>query len=199
MLKRVMNLTLVLFMTSVVTAYSQEADSAARFSHRGIKFSLASGNLEMTTERQLRDGEGGMLSLGYGFTDRFTLWLTLVGSEHEPNSLSSGLTDFGGVEVNLQQKFNPNSRWQPYGKVGAGLYGLGEENSHVTLIGGGINLAIGLDFFFAKHFGVGAELMVKKLDYFSEHVETDAGEVITDIYPDLNGDTAGFMLTFTIQ
>ncbi len=198
MINRLMSLVLVL-LANIAIVYSQEAAPSARFSHRGIKFSLASGNFEMTSERQLNEGEGGMLSLGYGFTDRFTLWGTLVGSEHESNSLNSVVTNFGGVEINLQHKFNPNSRWQPYGKVGAGLYGLEEDNSNITLIGGGINLAIGLDFFFAKHFGVGAELMVKKLDYFSEHVETETGEVITEIYPDLNGDTAGFMLTFTIQ
>lgn len=199
MLNKVVNLVVVFLATNILSLYSQEANPAARFSHRGIKFSIASGDLEMTSERQLKEGAGGMLNIGYGFTDRFTLWLTLVGSEHQSNILNSASTNFGGVEINLQHKFNPNSRWQPYGKVGAGFYALEEENSNVVLIGGGINLAIGLDFFFAKHFGVGAELMLKKLDYFSEHVETETGGIVTDIYPDLNGDTAGFMLTFTIQ
>lgn len=191
--------TIALTAAICACGYSQEIDPAARFSHRGLKFNLGSGGFEMTPERQLNDGEGGMLSLGYGFANRFTLWLTLVGSEHLTNSLDSRITNFGGVEINLQHKLNPHSRWQPYGKVGAGLYGLEEEHSNISLIGGGINLALGLDFFFAKHFGVGAELMLKKLDYFSERQKTNAGDVITDIHPDLNGDTVGFMLTFTIQ
>ena len=82
---------------------------------------------------------------------------------------------FGGAEINLQHKFETRSRLQPYGKVGLGVYGLGEDGSDVNLIGAGINLALGVDFFFARHFGIGAEVMYKKLDYFQQSTTTPEG------------------------
>jgi hypothetical protein len=198
-MKKLVTLSIVsLLAMGAGDVFAQSDSLQTRFSPRGIKFSLASGSMDMTPERGLSEGEGGMLNFGYGFTDRFTVWLTLIGSDHTSN-VDNSTTSFGGVEVNLQHKFNTRSRWQPYAKVGGGLYALDEEDSQVVLIGGGINLAVGLDFFFAKHFGVGAEIMLKKLDYFSRHFETETGGVTTDLYPDLNGDSAGFMLTFTIQ
>lgn len=105
---------------------------------------------------------------------------------------------FGGAEINLQHKFETRSRLQPYGKVSLGVYGLGEDGSDVNLIGAGINLALGVDFFFARHFGIGAEVMYKKLDYFQQSTTTPEGDLITDLRPQLNGDTVGVVLTFTI-
>ena len=83
--------------------------------------------------------------------------------------------------------------------VGFGLYGLEARESNETLIGAGLNIGLGLDFFFARHVGVGAELSYKKIDYFSKSLHTESGELIRDLDPNLNGDTIGFMLTLTIQ
>jgi len=181
------------------TSLCAQQEHPSRFSHKGIKGAISSGSFDMISERQLKEGDGGALSLGYGFTDRFTFWLTLLGSEHSPVVDDERATKFGGLELNLQHKFKTLSRLQPYGKVGFGVYGLEEQNSNVTLLGAGLNLAVGVDFFFSRHFGVGAELMFKKLDYVSQRIETAAGEVISDLQPHLNGDTAGFVLTFTVQ
>jgi len=181
------------------------AQEESRFSHRGVKAALASGSFEMTQERNLDEGDSGALSIGYGFTDRFSLWLTLLGSEHftaasaSPGFVAQTKTEFGGLELNLQHKFETENRLQPYGKVGLGLYGLHQIDSERVLVGAGINLALGVDFFFSRHFGVGAEIMWKKLDYLRQHTETSNGDLVTDLNPDLNGDTAGLMLTFIVQ
>ena len=109
------------------------------------------------------------------------------------------LTEFGGIELNLQHKFEIESRFQPYGKVGFGVYGLHEQNSDIAMVGAGLNIAIGVDYLFSRHFGVGAEFAFKKLDYYRESRETEQGELFTDLNPALNGDAAGFMLTLMIQ
>lgn len=198
--KMILTLIPTLFAFSF-SLYSQEQDQeqVSRFSHKGLKAALGSSAVEIIHERGLDEGEGGSLSLGYGFTDRFSLWLTLFGSEHPRLNGSEQKTEFGGIELNLQQKFEIESRFQPYGKVGFGVYALHEESSDVSLIGAGLNIALGVDLFFSKHFGVGAELMFKKLDYYSERRETVQGTLVTDLNPDLNGDAVAFMLTLTVQ
>ncbi|MFQ5677499.1 MAG: outer membrane beta-barrel protein [bacterium] len=198
---KLLSILMVMFFWSLssVLIYAQGNSSASRFSHKGLKAALGSASFEMLKERGLRDGEGGMLSVGYGFSDRFSLWLTLVGSEHASFNSEQLDTDFGGVELNLQHKFEIESRFQPYGKLGFGVYALSEKTSELAFVGAGLNVALGADFFFSKHFGVGAELMYKKLDYYSEKIETPDGNLFRDLDPILNGDTVGFMLTFTIQ
>ncbi len=184
---------------SVYSGYTQPENSTSRFSHRGVKVALASGSFDMSSERQLEEGEGSLISLGYGFTDRFSLWLSITGTEHSQIDKNNLISEFSGFELNIQQKFETHSRLQPYGKVGFGIYSLEEKDSDVSLTGAGVNLAFGVDYFFSNHFGVGAELMFKKLDYFSQRQKTEGGEFVSDLYPDLNGDIGGFVITFTIQ
>ncbi|MCG8606258.1 porin family protein [bacterium] len=171
----------------------------SRFSHKGIKAMLGTGSFVVIPERNLEEGEGGLIGLGYGFTDRSTLWLNLTGAQHPQTDSTARHMDFGGLELNIQHRFETRARFQPYGKVGLGLYGLEEQGVDMSLIGAGVNLGLGLDFFFARHFGLGLELTYKKLDYFKQATKTPAGDLVSDIRPQLNGDTVGFMLTFTIQ
>ena len=197
-MKVVLNGVLGVFILSF-SVYAQEKSPASRFSHKGLKAAISSASFEMIAERGLNEGEGGALSLGYGFTNRFSMWLTLLGSEHIPVNGGEWMTEFGGIELNLQQKFEIESRLQPYGKVGFGVYTLQEHNSDIAMIGAGLNVALGVDYLFSKHFGIGAEVMFKKLDYYSEWRETEQGEFFTDLNPDLNGDAVGFMLSLMIQ
>ena len=184
---------------SAVNLYAQEQKQKSRFSHKGLKGAIGTASFDMISERGLEEGEGGTLSLGYGFSDRFSIWATLLGAEHPVGNRDSTITEFSGIELNIQHRFETRSRWQPYGKLGFGIYGLEQRDSNVSLVGAGINVGLGLDFFFAKHFGVGAELFYKKIDYFQQSVQTETGELLTDLDPNLNGDTVGFMLMFTIQ
>lgn len=180
-------------------SFAQERASESRFSHKGLKAAIATASFDMIDERGLEEGEGGSLSIGYGFSDRFSIWATFLGSEHESSIREGNLYDFGGVELNFQHKFETEQNLQPYGKLGFGVYALEQRGSNAVLIGAGINLGLGVDYFFSRHFGIGAELMYKKLDYFEQSEDVGRGDLVTDLDPNLNGDTLGFMLTLTIQ
>ena len=179
------------------SVFAQDDKPSSRFSHKGLKAAIGVGSFEATSDRGLNEGGGGSLSLGYGFTDRFSLWITVLGVEHPRKTSNTLLTDFAGLELNLQHKFATQSRLQPYGKVGVGLYGLQDQGSDTVLAGTSFTLAVGADFFFLRHFGIGAELIFKSLDYSFRSV--DDGENFSEIQPQLDGDTVGFMFTFTIQ
>ncbi|HEX9653426.1 MAG TPA: hypothetical protein VGA99_06925, partial [bacterium] len=73
------SLALVLFFRSV---QAQEQKPASRFSHKGIKAAIGVGRLENDFGEKLDDGAGGLLNLGYGFDDHFTLWMTALVVEH---------------------------------------------------------------------------------------------------------------------
>ncbi|RMD85554.1 MAG: hypothetical protein D6813_16110 [Calditrichaeota bacterium] len=177
------------------TALGQEKPQS-RFSHRGLKLVLGAGSFEAAPDQNLNEGEGGMLGLGWGFTDHFSLWINVLGAEHTRKT-SEILTDFAGLELNLQHKFITESRLQPYGKVGIGGYSLQAQNSDTAFTGIGVNLALGMDLFFSRHFGVGAELMIKSLDY--SYKSFNDGKITEKLSPETDGDTVGFMVTFTIQ
>lgn len=178
---------------------AQQESAASRFSHRGIKGVIAAGSLEANSERELDEGDLGLLGIGYGFSDRFSLWLNLLGVDHPVKNAGSAPASMAGVELVMQHKFVTQSRLQPYGKVGVGLYGLEETNSDVTLFGGGFNFGLGMDFFFAKHFGIGAELIFKKFDYSHKRTKVEGGDLVTKLEQELDGDSAGLMFTLTIQ
>lgn len=184
---------------ATASIFAQEAKQEPRFSHKGVKGAIAFGSSENEFGRNLEDGEAGALSLGYGFDDRFTLWLTGLGVQHPENAVNESATDFGGLELNLQYKFLSETRAQPYGKVGVGVYGIEEEGSDVAYFGTGFAMAIGMDYFFSRHFGVGAELFFKELDYSQKRLKTPAGDLTTDLNPQLDGESRGFMISFTIQ
>jgi len=185
-----------------LTASAQDqpaAKESARFSHTGLKAFVGTTSFEMIAERGLKAGEGGSLGLGYGFTERFSLWLNLFGSKHAPEESEEATFEFSGLELTLQQKFETNAPFQPYGKLGFGIYGLDDTTSPEALVGAGLSVGLGVDFFFSRHLGIGAEVVYKKLDYFQRSLTTPEGELLTNLSPLLNGDTVGFMLTFTVQ
>jgi hypothetical protein len=178
---------------------AEEESTREELSHKGFKAMLGSGSVNMTTERGLQEGESGMLGVGYGFTDRSSLWFHLFGSEHTTSESPHFTREFGGLELSLQHRFDNDGKFLPYGRVGFGLYALQEEDADAGLVGAGVVIGIGADYFFTKHFGVGAELVYRKLDYFKEVVETPAGDVLHDISPNLNGDAIGVMLSIMLQ
>ena len=189
----------LLLVFSFSALFGQEDKPKSRFSHRGIKIAFGAGSFENEFGDKLEDGGAGSLNLGYGFDDKFTLWLGLLGVEHPENSVNREATDFGGAELNLQYKLLPQSRVQPYGKLGVGFYGIGEQNSNVTFLGGGFALAVGADWFFWRHFGIGAELQYKNIDYSKERREILGKTVETDLNPRLDGKSVGLMFILTIQ
>lgn len=192
-------LNVMLFLYGDSRAQDQPAQpQPSRFSHKGIKGAIGGGTFESKFGGSFDDGGAGMLSLGYGFDDRFTLWATLLGVEHPGNAVRA-VANFGGIELNVQYRLLPQSRIQPFGKVGVGIYGFEEKGSNITFLGSGFALGLGVDWFFSRHFGIGAELMFKEIDY-SEMVQKMADrKITTELNPQRDGDAAGLMITLTIQ
>ena len=190
-------LSLAVFSISSLFAQSEKPQS--RFSHKGLKAAIGTGTFEMRSGANLNDGNAGLLSLGYGFSSRSTLWLSLGGVEYPKKNANEKVTEFGGVELAYQYKFMPQSRFQPYGKIGLGGYGLHEKGTNLTILGGGFNLGLGADYFFSKHFGVGVELNFKDIEFIRQSETVNGKDIVSDLNPRLNRDSTGFLITLTIQ
>ncbi|MCZ6820542.1 MAG: outer membrane beta-barrel protein [Calditrichaeota bacterium] len=178
---------------------AQEERKQPRFSHKGFKFLAGLGALELPSGDEFDEGQAAQLSLGYGFSNHSTLWLTLKGAELPSKTNSQFDTNFNAVELSYQYKFMPQSRLQPYGKIGIGAYELDATKIDVARRGGGINVALGADFFLSRHFGIGVEAFFKDIEYTRLVQGRAGGEIERDITPSLNRDSRGLMLTLTIQ
>ncbi len=198
-MKRQLLSKIILISALMLYSHSLFAQPKHRFSHTGVKAALGFGNIDMPSSANSGDDGAGMLSLGYGFSDRSTLWLSLIGTNNEAGSATQIMTEFGGVELAYQYKFRPESKLQPYGKIGIGGYALQENGMDPTFWGAGFNFAIGADYFFSRHFGIGAELNFKDIEYFSESRTVNGNEIVSDLRPHLNRDSRAFLITLTIQ
>ena len=198
-MKRQLLQGIILISALMLYGQSLSAKSKPRFSHKGIKAALGFGNVDMPSSTTSGDGGAGMLSLGYGFSERSTLWLSLIGTDTDSRSATRIVTEFGGIELAYQYKFRPESKLQPYGKIGIGGYALQENGMDPTFWGGGFNFAIGADYFFSRHFGIGAELNFKDIEYFSQSRTVNGNEIVSDLRPHLNRDSRAFLITLTIQ
>jgi len=198
-MKRQLLQGIILISAVMLYGHSLFAQPKTRFSHKGIKVALGAGNFDMPSSTTPEEHEAGMLSLGYGFSDRSTLWLSLIGTGDESRSASQMETEFGGIELAYQYKFRPESSFQPYGKIGLGAYALQENGIDPTLIGGGFNFAFGADYFFSRHFGIGAEFNFKDIEYSIESRTVNGDEIVSDLRPHLNRDSRAFLITLTIQ
>jgi len=186
------------FIIGVFSLSAQEKKSGSTFSHKGLKVALGLGAFDNSASN-LSDGQAVFLNLGYGFTDKSTLWLSFVGSEHPKKSGNNIKTEFDGFEINYQHKLRSESRLQPYGKIGLGAYQLKDRSSDGKVLGGGIALAVGADYFLSRHFGLGLELSYKGIEYSRRSEKVAGGDLLSDLNPSIEGESFGLMVTFTIQ
>ena len=96
-MKRQLLQGIVLISALMLYGQSLSAQSKPRFSHKGIKAALGFGNFDMPSSANSGDDGAGMLSLGYGFSDRSTLWLSLIGTDNEAKSATRIVTEFGSL------------------------------------------------------------------------------------------------------
>ena len=101
--------------------------------------------------------------------------------------------------MSLQYKIQSQTRFQPDGKVGVGVYGIGEKDSNVIFWVSGFALTVGADYFFSRHFGVGVEMLYKNVDYSKETRKINGNDIVSDLNPKLDGESVGFMFTLTVQ
>ena len=192
-------LALLVMYAGNLPAQEEKTDSS-RFSHNGLKVSIAMGKANPASDLNLNTGNLFSLSLGYGFFNNFTVWLSGGSAQHRNKPANNTKTSYVNFELGLQYKFLSQSRLQPYGKFSGGVYLLNNENSDVTdKVGNGFALAAGADYFFSRHFGFGVEVNYKLVDFTEEFRKVGGETKSVELDPALNGDSVSFMIAFTIQ
>jgi outer membrane protein W len=198
-------IALLVMYTGNLDAQEGKTDSS-RFSHTGLKASIAFGIASASSDLNLKTGNVLSFSLGYGFSNNLTFWLSYGRAKHQNKQTTDSDAVFNNpvrgnqYKADLQYKFRSQSRLQPYGKVGWGVYSMSEENVDVTKIGTGFAFAVGADYFFSRHFGFGVEVNYKILNYTEESRKVGDDEWKDfDLDPILNGNSLSIVITFTIQ
>lgn len=164
-------------------------------SNIGLKLNLGLGSQDVPASQNLEKGDVAALSLGYGVSQRVTLWLGVNASDHiheDNRNLKSGLV---GLELEVQYKLRPYQKFRPYGKFGLGTFFLGSEGT--LLNGGGATWGLGAEYRLARFLSVGAEFFWKDFDYTKQQIGKDND--FEDLEHPILGNTRGVMLTFTIH
>ena len=175
-------------------------EGEGRFSPRGFKGAIGVGGMEPSENQDLDQGNGGFMALGYGIDPHATIWLTLTGSEHEQNGEGvpeDRMSDVGGAEFTLQYAFNTQNRVQPYGRIGFGVYSVEDRKTHDAMTGGGVRLGLGADYWFSRRCAVGLELVARGAEY--SQGRTGKNGDFDDLEKDIDANSGGMLLTFTVQ
>lgn len=192
-----------IFMVAALLAFSMGATLPARAddknSNIGLKLNLGLGSQDVTKDRNLEKGEAASLSLGYGVSQRITLWLGADVSKHQQELDPTRENDLVGIQLGMQYKFRPYEKFRPYGKLGLGTNFLGTEDGLGTVLnGGGVNWALGAEYRLARFLSVGAEVFWKDFDYTKQRIGDDKND-FTDLPDPLTGNTKGIMINFTLH
>ena len=149
------------------------------------------GSLLMIDE----NGGGMDLRFGYSFNPVFSLELTLGGAAHETNDVNTDM-GFGEVRLFAHYRFMPGQAVRPYVKGGIGAYALTlkQPDIEVTASGGGLPFGGGVDYFFNRHFSLGADFTFNVIQYNNIDVKSGPVTLSDDINED--GSQASLALTF---
>ncbi|MDZ7290958.1 MAG: porin family protein [candidate division KSB1 bacterium] len=182
---------------SIVTPVVAQGSAESRYSNIGLKLNLGFGTQDVPASQNLEKGDAVALRLGYGVSQRVTLWLGADLSRHQHELNPTLESDLVGFEFGLQYKLQPFQKLRPYGKIGLGTFFLGTEATDTVLNGGGVTWALGAEYRLMRFFSIGAEFFWKDFDYTRYRIGKDNDFV--KIENPILGNTKGFMLNFTIQ
>ncbi|MGH7598487.1 MAG: outer membrane beta-barrel protein [bacterium] len=164
-------------------------------SNIGLKLNLSLGSQDVPASQNLEKGDWAALSLGYGVSQRVTIWLGAEASKHTHELDPKVESDFVGIALGVQYKLRPHQKLRPYGKFGLGTFFLGSQGT--VLNGGGVTWGLGAEYRLARFLSVGAEFFWKDFDYTKRQIGKDND--FEDIESPILGNTRGFMLNFTIH
>ncbi len=193
--------TSLLFVVLMACWLSRVVPAAAndKNSNIGLKLNLGLGSQDVAKDRNLEKGEAASLSLGYGVSQRITLWLGADVSKHQQELDPTRENDLVGLQLGMQYKFRPHEKFRPYGKIGLGTNFLGTEDGLSTVLnGGGVNWALGAEYRLARFLSVGAEVFWKDFDYTKQRIGDEKND-FTDLPEPLTGNTKGIMINFTLH
>ncbi len=168
-------------------------------SNIGLKLNLGLGSQDVPSSLNLENGGAVSLSLGYGVSQRVTLWLGMNGGTHNHKDDRTVESKIVGVELGVQYKLRPHQKFRPYGKLNLGTYFLGTADGKGTVLnGGGVAWALGAEYRLARFFSIGAEFFWKDFDYTKQGTDGADGD-FTDLPDPITGNTRGIMINFTLH
>ncbi len=183
-------LVYLLILTFTVLDLAQAQKSNTRGFMLG--FQLQGTSQALQNQDDSDDGGGGALTLGYGFNDRITAYLSLAATGINPERSE----EYALVHVDLGMLIHfqsPRSPWVPYVNVAltgrASGFDLPEDELIVS--GGGLSLGGGIRYYVSPVFGfdLGALLTL------GEYTEARFGGVTVDLDPlNLDTDATSFRL-----
>ncbi len=168
-----------------------------KISNVGLKLNLGLGSQDFTASQDLEQGGAASLSLGYGVSQRVSLWLGISGSTHDRETDQELESSLASLELGVQYKLRPGKQFQPYGKLGLGGFFLNTEKTQTTLSGGGVTWGVGAEYRLVRFLSVGAEFFWKDFDYSRQRVGENSE--FYELAQPVQGNSRGFMLNFTLQ
>lgn len=190
-------LALVLMCLGATEKLSAQDNAEKKISNIGLKLNLGLGSQDFTASQDLEQGKAASLSLGYGVSQRVSLWLGVSGSSHDRETNQELQSSLASLELGVQYKLRPGKKLQPYGKLGLGAFFLDTEKTQTTLSGGGVAWGVGAEYRLVRFLSVGAEFFWKDFDYSEQRVG-DNSEFNKLAQPQ-QGNSRGFLLNFTVQ
>jgi hypothetical protein len=131
-------------------------------------------------------GSGFGLSLGYGFSDRFGMYLALDAAGMDGSAELPGIASdetYGAVHLELggRYHFRPGSRLRPYGSLALSAIAMGYETESgsnvgddIVYVGSGVSLGGGVLYFLSKRFALDAGLSVTQGNFWTQDIDGDA-------------------------
>lgn len=135
---------------------------------------------------QLRSGPGAGIELGYGFNDRIAVYLGIDGAEIRNESGENASDTFvaASADVGARVSFgNPSNALRPYLTASstalalsetAAIFGLGADEEPA---GGGLNIGIGVQYFFRRVLAVDAAFQVTTGSFTQVTVDEERSEI----------------------
>ena len=195
----------MIVLVCVIGHAAAQEKTEPKYSNIGLKLNLGLGSQDFPVEQDLEAGGAASLSLGYGVSQRVTLWLGAQSGSFKHEQREALHSDFVGLDLGLQYKLRPGERLRPYGKVGVGAYFLGTNYNGTgldafrpgeVLSGGGVAWALGAEYRLTRFFTLGAEFYWKDFDYTQKRVGDGEFVNMPEAVP---GNTRGFMLNFILH
>ncbi len=190
-------LALGVFCLGAAEKISAQDNAEKKISNVGLKLNFGLGSQDFTAAQDLERGEAASLSLGYGVSQRVSLWLGVSGSSHSRETQQELESSLASLDLGVQYKLRPGKKLQPYGKLGLGAFFLNTEKTQVTLSGGGVTWGVGAEYRLVRFLSVGAEFFWKDFDYSEQRVGDNSA--FNKLAQPLPGNSRGFMLNFTLQ
>jgi len=118
---------------------------------------------------ELDPGVGGYLFFDYRWSPQFSTQIGVLVTTEDGRGISNGDNgiEFLGIPT-FDLKFyilSKESRWDPYGQIGVGVYAISEGtiDNGTFALGIGANLGIGCDFYISERFSIGLSSVFRSI------------------------------------